>query len=134
MTMNKRLNLITLISMSILFGACNSNTIYFNISNQTINTCSGRPITSLYIEKSDYSEYGTFTVERGKQGTSRFKISLQGGGYIFDPGSSEHMLVITPNSKFVIRNVSNGDAAGSQIIITTDSKGRVITATKTDCN
>jgi len=133
-TMKKLFNLISLAGICIFGSSCSNNTIYFDLSNQTVNTCSGRYISSLYIEKSDYSEYGTFSVKDGQSGTSSFKINLRGGGYTFDPGSSGKMFVITPNSKFIIKNVSNGDAAASQVVIQTDSTGKVVFASKIACD
>jgi hypothetical protein len=132
--MKKLFNSATLIGITVLVGGCSNNTIYFDLFNQTVNTCSGRSITSLYIEKSDFSEYGTFSEQGGQSGTSSFKINLRGGGYTFDSGSSGKMLVITPSSEFIIKNVSNGDAAASEIIIQTDSTGKVVSASATACD
>lgn len=41
---------------------------------------------------------------------------------------------LKPLSRYEVINVSNGDAAQSTIVITTDEQGNIIDADKTDCD
>jgi hypothetical protein len=125
---------ITVISMAFVVNSCRNNSIYFDLSKQTINTCDGTPLTLLFFATRDDQEYGNYYKLDGKQGTANLSIRLKNPEYEFDSGSSNKIFSFDSNGDFFIKNRSNGDAASSQIEVKTDSNGKVIFASKTGCD
>jgi len=125
----------TLLGIIVLCTSCTNNEIYFDLSNQSVNTCNGHSISFLSVTKTDYKEYGSYSTLQGQDGTARFKIHTANPGCVFESDTSPGVEVFSfePNSQYLIENHSNGDAASSEIKVTTDSKGMVVSGSKTDC-
>lgn len=137
-----RILLVIAITISLLFGilyfvlsAGHSNSIYFDIENQSIIRCKGT-ISKLYIISKDNKDYLHFFVLPYKKGKTSFSIKELDKDYSIDVTNTLidlEKFKLRPEMEYEIINHSNGDSPHGRVIIKTDKNSSVIYADKTSC-
>lgn len=124
-----------LAAAGILAISCHDNQIHFDLKDQSIKTCNGREIGTLYIQV-DNGDLWEFRKESGQDGTNHFVLDSLNLSYQLIKGTVQLPLdsfMLLPSHKYVITNHTYGDAADSEIQIVTDSSGKVGYAHPTTC-
>ena len=127
---------ILFIPLLLFLTSCYDNVIYFDIENQSINTCYERAISRLYIESEDYIESFRFAKISGMKGCNIFNLTKINSGYSLEIDSrivDTNSFQLRKNTKYNVFNDSNGDAASGRLSFKTDNEGKVIWASKTSC-
>jgi len=123
----------------ILFEACYSNRIYFDINKQSIVSCSPNRIRQLYISNDSSSE--TYFIVWEKASSSAPKtIDLKNiqEGYIIYKGWDRKQIALTEFklSGLAVYTISRmqGDAGSYTINVSTDKKGDIVKSSRTSCD
>jgi hypothetical protein len=120
--------------VAISLMSCYDNQIYFDISEQCVKTCNGRPVKSLYFEGNN--NLYLFEKISGKEGSSIFCLNDLDRNYKLAIMNIEMPLDsfrLKPNSEYKISNHTYGDAAFSEIKIKTNESGEIVTADVASC-
>lgn len=130
---------ILLISLFII--SCSGNGIYFSIEEKAIISCHDSLLSKLSIEGiNENHDYFRIVLKEERNGIGVLKLHLNSISDEFDIYNSLGKKVdrseykLKPSSKYLISHFSKGDAAASEIIVTTDKNGNIVNADKLDCN
>ena len=118
-----------------ILSAGHSNSICFDIENQSIIRCKGT-ISKLYIISKDKKDYLHFLILPGKKGKSSFSIKELDRDYsvnVINALIDLQKFKLRPEMEYEIINHSNGDRPHGKVIIKTDKNSSVIYADKTSC-
>ncbi|MFV0537583.1 MAG: hypothetical protein ACK5M3_09445 [Dysgonomonas sp.] len=133
--MKNIIRLIVIVLLAITSYSCTGNMIYFDMKDQTVKTCEKQRIVRLNIE----TDKGIYFVSLKKEEKGSNSFSLE---KIDDQYEVEYKWEIIknssfklePNTEYIVRHTSDGDAADGRIHIKTDSLGAVCYADRTDCH
>lgn len=109
--------------------SCSSNDIYYDFSTKSIKSTSGDIIHRLRIEHVQSSYCVMVVKDDNEKGADNINIRIPNKGYhIEDEARSKHSLPLTlsPNSTYIITNISYGDAGICRIKIRTDAASMFI--------
>jgi len=118
------------------FLSCYDNQIIFDVQDQKIVSCNGQIITTMTIEKDDGDEHFFIEKKDGYKGESDIYLNKIDDAYFIETLSEElssQDFKLSPNSSYVLRNHTFGDAASSEVRVKTDGRGHIIYASKTGC-
>lgn len=118
-----------------VFTACNTNSIYFDIEQQSVVRCKGI-ISNLYIISKDNEDYLHFTISKGRKGSNMLTINKLNENYSIEVIRTHIDLQnfkLRPETEYEIINHSNGDASDGKLLIRTNKNSFVIYTNKISC-
>jgi hypothetical protein len=118
--------------------SCSGNEIYCDMEQQAIATCSGKPISSLYIEYADSQGYYYFRKRPNRKGTNSFSLIDIDTCYTITLNFVDHDIrhipfALEPNKEYVVKHISDGDAGAGILRFKTNGQGVIVESDKTFC-
>jgi hypothetical protein len=130
------MRLLSFIFLATILLSCGNNSIYCDVAQQTINTCTGMSISKLRLECSDGEESYYFEKMPNKLGTSIFSLIIIDTCYtakIDGSNAGIRGFSLKPNEKYLVENCSIGDAATGTLYFETADKGVIVETNKASC-
>lgn len=119
----------------LLVMSCYDNQIYCDLEAQTIKTCNGESISYLFIDSVE-GESWTFHKKAGTEGVNAFNLDLPNSSYTLTKGNIQLPLDsfrLLPKQQYTIINHTYGDAANSEIVVSTNENGKIDRAKPGSC-
>lgn len=122
-------------AMMLLTMSCYDNQIHYDLEAQTIKTCNGKSISYLFIE-SEQGEIWEFHRKAGTEGVNVFNLDSPSSSYTLTRGDIAlpvDSFRLLPTHQYIITNHTYGDAADSEIEVSTDENGKIRSAKPEIC-
>lgn len=128
--------LLFLLFLLSVLSSCNNNKIHYNIKEQMVKTCNRKPINNLYILNENEKIFFHFLKLPDKEGTNSFSLISLNNDYrlknLNRPVKFEEFK-LKPKTEYKISNSTFGDAASSEIKVSTGITAIIVYASSVSC-
>lgn len=128
-----------ILGSTLLLVGCHNNAAYVDLATQQLRPCTGDVVSSISIENTDsIADAHSFDWQQTGPRPSAFLLTGPQTGFVLDEEDrgadvQEKPFVLQPDSRYEVRNGTNGDAAEGVTVVETDATGRIVRASRTAC-
>ena len=102
--------------------SCGGNAMHYDAATHALTTCSGATLTTVFVAGTDGKDFFHIKKRPGAAGTAHLRLDQLGESYVVS-GLDSHVrpavVRLRPNTSYRVSNVSNGDAAASDVLVKT---------------
>ena len=109
-------------------SSCGGNAMHYDAARHALTTCSGAILTTVLVEGTDGKDFYHIKKRPGAAGTARLRLDQLEESYVVSGWDSRVRpagVRLRPNTFYRVSNVSNGDAAASNVLVKTASDSLV---------
>lgn len=119
-----------------MVSSCGGNALHYDAATHALTTCSGAALTNVFVAGTDGKDFYHIEKRPGAAGTAHLRLDQLGGNYVvsgWDSRVRPDGVRLRPNTSYRVSNVSNGDAAASDVLVKTASDSLINGGSPTAC-